>query len=170
MNMSFSPRFFSASLVALFTFAASSFAGWEKGEHLPELSGFGLVGEIPELAGKVTYVDFWASWCPPCKASFPEMERLSQEYKAAGFQVLAVSVDSKEKAMKKFLDRSKPSFSTVWDSAQSLVANAEVEVMPTSFLVDGKGVIRAVHYGWKGGETALKLEGEIQALLEEIKE
>ncbi len=170
MNMSFSLRFFSVSLVALFAFAASSFAGWEKGQHLPELSGFGLVGEIPELAGKVTYVDFWASWCPPCKASFPEMERLSQEYKAAGFQVLAVSVDSKEKAMTKFLDRSKPSFSTVWDSAQSLVASAEVEVMPTSFLVDGEGVIRAVHYGWKGGETVEKLEGEIQELLGEIKE
>lgn len=170
MNMSFNLRLLCVSFFSLFSVAASSYAGWEKGERLPDLTAFRLQGDIPALEGKVTYVDFWASWCAPCKASFPEMERLYQQNKDSGFQVLAVSVDSSEKAMNKFLARSKPSFSVVWDAAQSLVSDAEVEVMPTSFLVDRKGVIREVHFGWRGGDTAKKLEGEIAELLKESEE
>ncbi len=170
MNTWFNLRFLAGIGSALFVLAASGFAAWEKGERLPDLSAFALEGELPPLEGKVTYVDFWASWCAPCKASFPEMERLYLENKDAGFQVLAVSVDSSEKAMQKFLGRAKPSFSIVWDAKQSLVAAAEVEVMPTSFLVDAKGVIRAVHYGWHGGESTRELEGEIAELLKEAKQ
>lgn len=154
-------------MAATLLLVTTGFSAWEKGQPLPELGSFALEGEIPELEGKVTYVDFWASWCVPCKASFPEIERLYQANKDAGFQVLAVSVDSSEKSMQKFVDRAKPSFAVVWDAKQSLVSDAGVEVMPTSFLVDAKGVIRAVHYGWRGAETAAKLESEIQALLEE---
>ncbi len=170
MNTWFHFRYLVGLGSAFFVFAASSFAAWEKGERLPDLSAFALEGELPQLEGKVTYVDFWASWCAPCKASFPEMERLYLEKKDAGFQVLAVSVDSSEKAMQKFIGRVKPSFPIVWDAKQSLVTAAEVEVMPTSFLVDAKGVIRAVHYGWHGGETTRELESEIAQLLQEAKE
>lgn len=168
MNTLFSLKVLWSSVLALALGSVSCFATWEKGQPLPDLSEFALEGEVPSLEGKVTYVDFWASWCAPCKASFPEMERLYQENKDAGFQVLAVSVDSSEKSMNRFLDRAKPSFQIVWDSQQSLVADAEVEVMPTSFLIDSQGVIRAVHYGWRGGETVKKLESEIAALLQEV--
>lgn len=170
MNTSFNLRFLWVSVVALALGGASCIAAWEKGQPLPDLSEFTLEGDLPEFEGKVTYVDFWASWCAPCKASFPEMERLYQEYKDEGFQIVAVSVDSSEKSMQRFLDRTQPSFSIVWDSKQSLVADAEVEVMPTSFLVDGNGVIRSVHYGWRGSETAKALEAEIAALLEEAQQ
>ncbi|MBD5778317.1 TlpA family protein disulfide reductase [Pelagicoccus sp. NFK12] len=168
MNTLYSLRLLGAFFFSSFIAAAACFAAWEKGQQLPDLADFDLQGEIPELEGKVSYVDFWASWCAPCKASFPEMERLYQENKDAGFQVIAVSVDSSEKAMQRFLDRAGPSFSVVWDHKQSLVADAEVEVMPTSFLVDAKGVIRSVHYGWRGEETAKKLESEIADLLREV--
>ncbi|MDQ8186517.1 TlpA disulfide reductase family protein [Pelagicoccus sp. SDUM812002] len=168
MNTLFSLKFLRGSVLALALGCSSCLGAWEQGDSLPDLAAFSLEGDIPEFVGKVTYVDFWASWCAPCKASFPEMERLYQENKDAGFQVLAVSVDSSEKAMQKFLDRAQPSFSVVWDAKQSLVADAEVEVMPTSFLVDAKGVIRAVHYGWRGGETVEELESEITELLQEL--
>lgn len=156
--------------LVLFTafFASSSvFAGWEKGETVPDLSEFGLVGELPQLEGKVTYIDFWASWCPPCKAAFPAIESIYQEKSAEGFQVVAVSVDSSEKAMQKFLSRVKPSFSVVWDEGQRLVEEAEIEVMPTSFLVDREGKIRAVHVGWRGDESANELAAEVDGLLAE---
>lgn len=146
--------------------SVSLFASWEVGDKLPELSGYGLVGEVPSLEGKLTYVDFWASWCSPCKASFPEIERIYQENKEKGFQVLAVSVDASEKAMNRFLDRVKPSFAVVHDAEQALVEAAGVKVMPTSYLVDGEGVIQAIHFGWRGGETAKKLEAEIAGYLE----
>ncbi len=170
MNTLFNLRFLGSVLAAILLFATSGYCAWEKGQALPDLASFTLEGEVPELSGKVTYVDFWASWCAPCKASFPEMERLYRENKDAGFQVLAVSVDSREKSMQTFLDRAKPSFAVVWDVKQSLVANAEVEVMPTSFLIDAKGVIRAVHYGWHGGETVGELESEIAELLKEVEQ
>jgi thiol-disulfide isomerase/thioredoxin len=167
MNTLYNLKFFWGWAWALCIGASTCFAAWEEGQPLPDLAAFELQGEVPELVGKVTYVDFWASWCAPCKASFPEIERLYQEYKDEGFQVVAVSVDSSERSMQRFLDRAEPSFAIVWDSKQLLVADAEVEVMPTSFLVDAEGVIRAVHYGWRGGETAKKLESEIAALLRE---
>lgn len=166
MNTLFKARFLSLLILSASTIGTLS--AWEEGETLPDLAAYGLEGELPEMAGKVTYVDFWASWCAPCKASFPEIERLYQENKAAGFQVLAVSVDASEPAMRRFLQRAKPSFPVVRDAAQSLVADAEIEVMPTSFLIDRKGVIRSVHLGWGGAESVQKLEGEIAALLQEM--
>lgn len=143
-------------------------AEWSEGDLVPELSEFGLQGELPELKGKVTYIDFWASWCAPCKAAFPEIERLYEANQDKGFQVVAVSVDSSEKMMRRFLDRAKPSFVTVWDEDQKLVENAEVGVMPTSFLVDASGKIRSVHEGWSGKETVATLEAEIAELLKEV--
>ncbi|EDY83806.1 Redoxin superfamily [Verrucomicrobiia bacterium DG1235] len=159
-------KLFLPILFGIFT-TVSALAEWEEGGELPDLSAYGLEGSLPGIEGKVTYVDFWASWCAPCKASFPEMERIYLENEDAGFQVLAVSVDSTQKAMQRFLDRAKPSFAIVWDREQKLVADAGIEVMPTSFLVDAKGIIRKVHYGWRGGETAAELEREIAKLLEE---
>ncbi|MBK1880587.1 TlpA disulfide reductase family protein [Pelagicoccus mobilis] len=156
-----------AFAVVAIGFVPVLFGEWKEGDVLPELSGFGLQGDLPELEGKVTYVDFWASWCAPCKAAFPEIERLYQKHGEKGFQVVAVSVDSSEKMMRRFLDRVKPSFATVWDEEQQLVETAEVGVMPTSFLVDGEGKIRSVHEGWGGKETAVELEAEILELLKE---
>ena len=129
--------------------------GWGSGTELSStLEGFALEGEVPEMEGKVTLVDFWASWCAPCKAAFPEMEKLYQNYKNEGFQIVAVSVDQKANQMQRFLDKQKPSFATPHDAEQQLVKAAEISVMPSSFLVDRKGVIRFVHEGWHGKESS----------------
>lgn len=159
-----------AWLLLALVWVASLSGSWEKGDALPVLAGFELEGELPDFAGQVTYIDFWASWCAPCKASFPEMERIYQDHQSKGFQVLAVSVDSSEKAMRRFLDRAAPSFTVVRDASQALVSDAGIEAMPTSFLVDRQGIIRAVHYGWRGEETVRKLESEIAELLAEDRE
>ena len=143
-------------------------AGWEEGDRMPDLSEFELSGELPALKGKVTYVDFWASWCAPCKASFPLIDELYQKHKDEGFQVLAISVDRNPQAMETFLKRLKPTFAVAHDSRQSLVENAGIKLMPTSYLVDVNGVIRGVHSGWKGNSSAANLEVEIIELLAEI--
>ena len=70
-------------------------AGWEAGMDVPSLDEYSLVGDAPSLEGKVTLIDFWASWCAPCKAAFPEMDKLYQEFGDEGFQIIAVSVDQK---------------------------------------------------------------------------
>jgi len=158
------------SFGALALLVASGFAiadGWAPGMEVPTLDEFSLTGDAPSLEGKVTLIDFWASWCAPCKAAFPEMDKLHQEFSEKGFQIIAVSVDQKERAMQQFLDRRKPSFATVHDSSQKLVEQAGIQVMPTSFMVDKKGVIRFVHEGWHGKKSVENLTQEIQTLLAE---
>ena len=142
-------------------------AGWEAGMDVPSLDEYSLIGDAPSLEGKVTLIDFWASWCAPCKAAFPEMDKLYQEFGDEGFQIIAVSVDQKERAMQQFLDRRKPSFKTVHDASQKLVEKAGIQVMPTSFMIDKKGVIRFAHEGWHGKKSMRNLTEEIKILLAE---
>jgi cytochrome c biogenesis protein CcmG, thiol:disulfide interchange protein DsbE len=141
-------------------------AGFAAGAKLPDLAGFGLDGRLPALKGKVVYLDFWASWCAPCKASFPVLEAWQKEFAAQGFSVLAVSVDEKADDMAKFLKKNPVTFPVVRDAGQKLVAAANVSTMPTSLLIDRKGVIRKVHSGFRGGDAAA-LHAEIAKLLAE---
>ena len=154
-------------MLALIGSVAIQAEGWGPDTQVGSLDAYELEGEIPEIDGKVTLIDFWASWCAPCKAAFPEMETLYRKYKDEGFQILAVSVDQKAKLMERFLDRQKPSFATAHDAQQLLVKAAEIEVMPSSFLIDRKGVVRFAHEGWHGDKSVKSLSEQIQILLNE---
>ena len=122
---------------------------------------------MPNLQGRVALVDFWASWCGPCKKSFPALDALQRKYGAQGLQVVGVSVDQDPAALSRFLDAMPVSFPVVRDTAQKLVAHLRVAAMPSSFLVDRRGVIRFVHTGFHGEETVRDYEREIEALLKE---
>lgn len=167
MNMLSSNRVWLGVMLALNGALAIHAEGWGPETQVDSLDAFELDGDIPAIDGKVTLIDFWASWCAPCKAAFPEMETLYQKYKDAGFQILAVSVDQKAKMMQGFLDRQKPSFATAHDAKQSLVGSAAIEVMPSSFLIDREGVVRYAHEGWHGDKSIESLNEQIQKLLDE---
>lgn len=140
--------------------------GWKEGSSLPDLKTFGLSGKLPDdLKGKVVLIDFWASWCTPCKASFPVMDELQKTYGTNGLVVIAVSVDEKKSAMEKYLKKSPVSFTTLHDSSQKLVTAADVATMPTSFLVDRMGKIRFVHTGFEGDKTKAEYVQQITSLL-----
>ena len=94
------------------------------------------------------------------------MEKLYQEFVDEGFQIIAVSVDQKERSMQQFLDRRKPSFTADHDASR-LVEQAGIQVMPTSFMIDKKGLIRFVHEGWHAKKSVQNLTEEIQTLLAE---
>ena len=153
------------------TLAASSLLqaeGWKAGDSLPDLKTFGLTGAFPaDLKGKVVLVDFWASWCAPCKASFPVMDELQKKYGTNGFVVVAISVDEKKAAMGKYLSKNPVAFVTLHDSAQKLVAAADVATMPTSFLVDRTGKIRFVHTGFEPDKTKAEYVQQIESLLKQ---
>ncbi|MCE9615140.1 MAG: TlpA family protein disulfide reductase [Lentisphaerae bacterium] len=140
-------------------------AEWATGTRLPELQGAGLAGSLPALKGKVVLVDFWASWCAPCKKSFPELDQLSRDYASRGLVVLAISVDESAEAMAAFLDKHPVSFAVVRDAQQKIVGAAGVESMPSSFIVDRAGTIRFVHSGFHGADTVARYRQEIDALL-----
>ena len=144
----------------------ASAEGIKVGDTLPDLTAVKLEGKLPEtLKGKVVLLDFWASWCDPCKASFPAMEELQKQYGAQGLVIVAVNVDENRSDMEDFLKTHAVSFTVVRDARQKLVAEAGIATMPSSFLVDSAGTVRFVHAGFHGEETKKQYRQEIESLL-----
>ena len=136
------------------------------GDRFPDLASVGLTGAaLPETQGKVVLVDFWASWCAPCKASFPTYARLNSEFGPKGLVIVAVSVDQDPGAFHSFVGKYTPPFTAVLDHDHQLVSKAQVPTMPTSYLIDKTGAVRAIHPGFHGEETEKTLRTEITALL-----
>jgi thiol-disulfide isomerase/thioredoxin len=137
----------------------------EVGKPLPDPGGFAFDGAWPSLRGKVVLVDFWASWCGPCKKSFPALEALHQRYKAKGLVVIGVSVDEDPAAMDRFLKQHAVSFPIVRDKSQKFVQTAKIGAMPTSLLVDRQGTIRFINSGFKGSASEAAMRQQIEQLL-----
>lgn len=114
--------------------------------------------------GSVVLLDFWATWCPPCVASLPHLDRVHQEYKDRGFVVLGVNQEPDRVAfVRRFMERNKLSFDTVIDPG-GIAKSYGVFSFPTSFLVDRKGVICQV---FRGPVTETRLRRELEPLLDE---
>lgn len=119
--------------------------------------------EARQLRGKVVYVDFWASWCVPCRASFPWLEEMHQKYRDQGLVILGINKDQTPADAGKFLARHPASFPLMRDPGDTLVKGFAVKGMPSAYLVDRKGEIRHVHVGFRQDTTA-----EIERLLQEL--
>ena len=118
----------------------------------------------PLLDGKVVYVDFWASWCVPCRVSFPWMKKMVKANGERGFAVVAVNVDKEHQAAVKFLDASDPPFAIIYDSTGSLAKRYKLDALPTSFLYGRDGRLLSRHQGFHPDDT-LQLDSLIQAAL-----
>lgn len=140
----------------------------ESGERQPEIALTDLTGKRVDLAslkGKVVLVDFWASWCAPCKQEMPVLERLYQKYKKDGFVVVAVSVDREAANVRDFVKQQvHVSFPVVHDADHKVADRYKPPRMPSSYIVDRNGIVRHVHGGFRPDDAA-KLEAEIKALL-----
>lgn len=163
------PALLFTALLALTAILPITSTAAEVGKALPDLKGAALVGDVPSTRGKVVLVDFWASWCGPCRKSFPALEELHQRYKGRGLVVFGVSVDEDAGAMKRFLQQHSVSFPIARDQAHKLVEAVKVGTMPTSLLVDRHGVIRFVNSGFKGADTEAALRKQIEQLLSDSK-
>ncbi len=118
-------------------------------------------------AGRVALVDFWATWCAPCKASFPVYARLYRDFSDRGLAIVGVCVDESPAQYAAFVAKAKPPFATVLDDGQRLVKAVQVPTMPTSYVLDRTGKVRFVHAGFHGSETDAQLRREIEQLLRE---
>ncbi len=158
----------SAFAAAFAWFTAALPAQVVPGNPFPSLAAAGLTGgTLPDTAGKVVFVDFWASWCAPCKASFPAYSQLQTAYAARGLAIVAVSVDDDPANYAAFVAKYKPAFATVNDAGHKLVSVVQVPTMPTCYLIDRSGKVRFMHAGFHGGETERALRTEIETLLNE---
>ncbi len=138
----------------------------KEGDAFPDLSKYQIEGKVPAtLKGKVVVVDFWASWCGPCKESFPMMEELYRRFDRQGLIILAINVDESKAAMEEFLKQHPVTFNVVRDTNKKLVAEVNIASMPTSFVLDPEGKVHAVYRGFHGSETKRKYLEDIDELL-----
>jgi thiol-disulfide isomerase/thioredoxin len=129
--------------------------------NLPAASG---MVQLDDLSGKVIYLDFWASWCQPCKQSFPWMNQMKQSYADQGFEVLAVNLDKDRELADQFLSKMDVNFIVAFDEDGQSASDYKLKGMPSSFLIDRDGSIHAAHIGFRD-EDKKQLEQAIIDLL-----
>jgi thiol-disulfide isomerase/thioredoxin len=112
----------------------------------------GTPGELDGFQGRVVYLDFWASWCEPCRRSFPWMQQLKQSYEAQGLTIIAVNLDHDRADADSFLRRFKPDFQIRFDPGGQWAERFKLRGMPTSILIDRRGVVRFTHVGFRAGD------------------
>jgi thiol-disulfide isomerase/thioredoxin len=151
-------------ILASTTLAAEK--GIKAGDSFPDLASFSLEGKLPDdLKGKVVLVDFWASWCGPCKDSFPVMEELQTRFGNKGLVVLAVNLDDDSATMNDFLKKHPVTFTVVRDAKKKLVSTVNIRSMPSSFVLAPDGKVASVHKGFRGQETRAHYFKEIEELI-----
>lgn len=121
---------------------------------------------LADYAGQVVYLDFWASWCGPCRKSFPWMGEMAKKYAAAGFKVIAVNLDSNREKADKFLAEVEHNFDIAFDPAGTSAKAYQVQGMPSSFLIDRAGNLQHSHAGFRDSDRA-EIEAQIKALLQQ---
>ena len=137
------------------------------GDMFPNFADFALEGELPkELKGKLVIVDFWASWCGPCRGTFPLMEELHHRLGKRGLVIVAVNEDKSRVAMTEFLKQHPVSFTVVRDAKKKLVAKVNVAMLPASYILDGDGKVISI----QGGERTMENRTEFIKLVEDLLE
>lgn len=119
---------------------------------------------LKDLKGRVVYLDFWATWCPPCRKSFPWMDEMNSRYKDAGLTIVAVSVDKKRELIEQFIQKMQPGFTIAHDPSGDIAKAYKLRGMPSSYLIDRNGNLVKTHMGFRNKDKAT-MEAAIKTLL-----
>ncbi len=155
-----------ATTVVLTMLLSCSAMAVEVGQSAPEFDLAGrLAGiKLSDYKGKTVYLDFWASWCGPCKQSFPWMNEMHSRYNAKGLRVVGVNVDQKTEEAKTFLKDNPASFDVAFDQSGKTPKAYAIKGMPTSVLIGPDGKVLSIHSGFKP-EQRDELEQQIKQAL-----
>jgi peroxiredoxin len=150
------------------TLAVSSLVGASSslapGFTLPSRSGDTVA--LDKLKGQVVMLNFWASWCGPCRHEMPLLDQMYKRYSALGFTLLGVNVEADTKDAEKWLAQTPVTFPVVFDKENKVSKLYDVNAMPSSVFIDRKGNVRYLHRGYKDGDESEYLN-QIRALLKE---
>jgi cytochrome c biogenesis protein CcmG/thiol:disulfide interchange protein DsbE len=151
-------------LAIFFSGASAAVRAGDRAELLAIDNAGVLEGKLDK--GDVIYIDFWASWCTPCKNSFSWMNKMHEKYKHDGFSIIAVTLDKKPEKVTVFLEEIPAKFQILYDPEGQSAIRYGVKAMPSSFLINRKGVVVSVNKGFRESETS-ELEKKISHLLKE---
>ncbi|MGI9234414.1 MAG: TlpA family protein disulfide reductase [Woeseiaceae bacterium] len=150
--------------------AASSLAssGME-GQPAPDFALKSSSGEnlrLSEYRGDVVMINFWATWCGPCRQEMPLLDELYTRYQRVGFNLLGVNIDDDSRRAMKMIDELGVNFPVLFDARKEVSKLYSVEAMPVTILVDREGNVRHVHHGYKPGYEEKYLD-QVRSLLRE---
>ncbi len=158
MKISITRKWLGMTLAGFLAFAmaggaqASSLKGPAPNFTLKALSGKNM--KLSEMAGNVVLINFWASWCGPCREEMPLLNELHNKYEPLGFTVLGVNVEEDPKNARGFLKNFPVDFPVVLDNKNTVSRQYNVIAMPTTVVVDRDGNVRYLHKGYKAGDEA----------------
>lgn len=154
------------SMLLAAALSASPAFALEKGAPAPQFDLQGMDGavQLAKLTGKVVYVDFWASWCGPCRQSFPWMNEMQAKYGPRGLQIVGVNVDAKSEDAKTFLATTPAKFTIAFDPKGATPRQYGIKGMPSSVLIGPDGKVLLEHSGFRDADRA-ELEAKIQSAL-----
>lgn len=166
LTLNVTRRGLAAAVLAAGSLATRHAWAIEAGQMAPDidLPGSSLGARLSDLKGRHVYLDFWASWCGPCRLSFPWMADMQRQYGSRGLQVLAINLDAKRADADAFLAKSPAGFALAFDAKGESARRMGVKGMPTSLLIGPDGKVVFVHQGFRLDERAA-LEAKLLAAL-----
>lgn len=120
--------------------------------------------KLSDYRGKIIYLDFWASWCQPCRKSFTWMNKMQALYGKEGFKVIAINLDESRKKANKFLQQIPANFDVAFDPRGNTAESYQVKAMPSSYIIDKHGNVIHANLGFHGKDEK-KLEAKIRNLI-----
>lgn len=153
------------TVLAAANLAASDLAG----KQAPDFALKSSTGEnlrLSEYRGEVVMINFWATWCGPCRQEMPLLDDLYSRYERVGFVLLGVNIDDEPRRAMQMIDELGVEFPVVFDSTKEVSELYDVSAMPVTVIVDREGNVRHVHHGYKPGYEE-KYLNEVRALLRE---
>ena len=152
----------SLALLLLCLCTSPAFAAKAPAFELPSDTG---TFALEQYRDQVVYVDFWASWCIPCRYSFPWLNEMHERYGGDGFKVIAINLDKDKAKAERFLKLIPASFEIAYDPKGTVADLYNLKVMPTSYLIDQQGILVHKHKGFKPSDED-PMEGRIKKLLD----
>jgi len=155
-------------LVTVFAATSLASSGLE-GQVAPDFALKSSTGEnlrLSEYRGNVVMINFWATWCGPCRQEMPLLDELYTRYERVGFSLLGVNIDDDSRRAMQMIEDLGVSFPVLFDARKEVSKLYEVEAMPVTVLVDREGNVRYVHHGYKPGYEDKYLD-QVRSLLRE---